>query len=418
MSNYNNETKILNLKVYSCVEVPMPLNKENKRRFEIMLQAKEILERLNGWTDINPREATLTSTKAPIKEMKKTIDEIPKLFEVCNRGLTITAQKIEYKAFDKVAELTLTNKTLHGLLDGGHTYLLLCALNKNGIDLTDVYIAVQVLIGFDDLEEAVLVAGGRNTSTQVKENSLQNAKDYYEPIKQILSDMPYADDISYKETEFKLDTNGNRVKLKEIRIVDILVKFLCFYTEEFVDENHNPNKFYNSNKKCYDYISNKYLRESVYKYIKLLPKILELYDVIYDKMPGMYNTARHIGLLTEDDTQTFGRIPCIETDKSVTLHVLNKKSEYEIPTSLIYPILAAHRLLINKDKDGNYYWEYDPIKFFEQYGYNMVVTVCREAKETDSISSIAKKSGIWKNTYLDAKLSYIEMCNNKLQHII
>lgn len=58
--------------------------------------------------------------------------------------------------------------------------------------------------------------GARNTSTQVKEQSLANLSQHFDAIKDILKNEPYANRIAYKETEFSEDGSRKDIDIKEI----------------------------------------------------------------------------------------------------------------------------------------------------------------------------------------------------------
>ena len=144
-------------------------------------------------------------------------------------------------------------------------------------------------------------------------------------------------------------------------------------------------------------------------------------------MPKMYNQIESLGLKEQGDKTHFGSIACVKTKQNVNQPFLGKTSKYDIPKAMIYPILAAHRLLITKGKNG-YQWEHDPIAFFKKYGASMVITMCQTANASTSgpssgksntsyISTIVKRSPIWKSIYLDAKMNYARLIENRIKKI-
>ena len=157
---------------------------------------------LKDWRGINPREPSLNTHSKPIRGMLDTITNNPKLFVINNRGLTITAQSLQYSNLRKEIVLDLTNEQLHGLLDGGHTYMFLEKLYSNDVDLSDIMLKLEIIVGFNNINEVINIADARNTSTQVKEQSKQNARGYYDLIKEAIKDKPYANKISYKEIQY------------------------------------------------------------------------------------------------------------------------------------------------------------------------------------------------------------------------
>ena len=118
--------------------------------------------------------------------------------------------------------------------------------------------------------------GARNTSTQVKEQSLANLSQHFDAIKDILKNEPYANRIAYKETEFSED--GSR---KDIDIKEILSYLICFDREDF-DDNDHPIITYFGKSYVPKYADAEDNRQRLQKYLSLLPQILVLRDEIYE----------------------------------------------------------------------------------------------------------------------------------------
>ena len=92
---------------------------------------------------------------------------------------------------------------------------------------------------FEDLAEA------RNTSTQVKEESIANLKDYFDIIKKAVDGETFKNNINYVEND-----DG------DIDISDILALLFMFNIDAYPDMDNCPVSAYNGKKKCVDaYIS-------------------------------------------------------------------------------------------------------------------------------------------------------------------
>ena len=56
----------------------------------------------------------------------------------------------------------------------------------------------------------------------------------------------------------------------------------------------------------------------------------------------------------------------------VTLPLTGSQSDYEIPSGLVFPLLASLRALVEYDKTGNARWKADPFEFFDRHGPDLI----------------------------------------------
>ncbi len=181
---------------------------------------------MSDWREINVREAK-TRGRVP-NAIRKSFDEKADEFLFMNRGLAIAAAKVEYSddsSSNKSVDLHLTDPAKHGLLDGGHTYRV---VTESAATLTDDdarrYVRVESITGFDrDTISDVVEA--RNTSNQVRDESLANLRQEFEPIKEVLKPRPYYDLIAWSEYE-ELASG----KPKPIDVRDIISYLITFDT--------------------------------------------------------------------------------------------------------------------------------------------------------------------------------------------
>src|SRR5205823_9456305 len=133
---------------------------------------------------------------------------------------------------NKTSRLTLglRDPVLHGLLDGGHTYNILLEQRESLEE--PQFVRLEILEGFKP-EDIPQLVDARNTSNQVRDQSLMNLSGEFDKLKKALSKAPYADLIAYKE--YEVLANGDP---KPIDVRDIIAILTAFEREHFDDKTH------------------------------------------------------------------------------------------------------------------------------------------------------------------------------------
>lgn len=364
-------------------------NDDLKGRMHIaIINVKDIPESLDDWRKLNPRDPKINSGVA--LKIKSTLEENPESFLLKNRGITLMVEKVDFDNQTNEVKIEMVDEHKNGLLDGGHTFKVirnyLEGLSKEEISEINAFVKIEILEGIKDIEEAVGIVESRNTSTQVKEQSIEELKKNYEEIKNVLKDQSYAENIAYKEYELLED--GSK---KNIDIKDILSYLVCFDVESFNGEKH-PIKAYSTKASIVQHFRDN--QERMIKYIPLLPVILELRDFIYLELPEAYN---------QSGGKFGGLTGVLELNNKVRMHketlpFTGKESHYRIPSSFIYPVLASFRNLVKVD--GNKCtWKTNPIKFFRDLGQDLAVRLGDQAKELRNPNKLGKDMATWGRCY-------------------
>ena len=68
-----------------------------------------------------------------------------------------------------------------------------------------------------------------------------------------------------------------------------------------------------------------------------------------------------------------------------------------------------YKVTFKKDTNGNYYWKYDPIKFFEEFGEDLIMEICEKAKDALSSQKLGGSPTTWRNLYDMAESRYKEI---------
>ncbi len=187
----------LSFPAVSFRRIPSPADPQQQHSYVAVVSVFDLPD-LSGWRAINIRDAR-ESGRVP-KAIRETLEESPAMFFFMNRGLVITAEQVAFDTEASVVTVTLTHPKLHGLLDGGHTYTVIRSYtsrtDRSELPLDEqAFVRVEFLEGFDT-EQAVDIVDARNTSNQVKDQSLDELKHRFEGIKRAVAGEPYEDLIS------------------------------------------------------------------------------------------------------------------------------------------------------------------------------------------------------------------------------
>lgn len=373
--------KEVKLNIYSANEIRIPNNCSGKHIYDLCVKVLDLAHILDEWLDINPRKAQLGNKVA--KGIKSSLMETPDLFIFKSRGLSIMAHNIKYDNHLKQAILIFSNNIMNGLYDGGHNYKVFNAMrdeiNKwinEGINIQNAYVLVQVTTGFNnksDIPTIINICDTRNTSNQVKDQSLQNKRGYYDEIKKILQDTNYHNKVRYSENE--TDENDKR---KPINVSDLIIPLLCMNVNLFNDRNKKqPDRYYNRSSNAYDYLEVEENRKTFRRYINLLPQVLNILDYLQVRVPQMYlNTGKSIAAVPGIEYLNSVKNKEARRNKSNIYKVLpwsENKVEYILPKALLYILFSPLRVLICDDGINDAYFTYDPIKFIDNYMSDCII---------------------------------------------
>ena len=303
------------------------------------------------WRDVNVRDTKKHSDvfNAIVDTLKNDPEEM--IFR--NLGITIVSPIVEFDNKANVVTVEFSDKTRHGIANGGHTFSAIQHALLTGP--INAQVKVECIVGEVDPKWLVDIIDGRNRSRAVQTESLENLVKSYNSIKDVLTNPLYKDRIAY--SEFELD---DRNKRKDISIREILSYIYCL--DDF-DKNIHPIEAYSSKGAVVDYYANEdengkkrhtYILERA---SKILPEILELRDVIYRDLPRAY----------KDAGGSFGKL----TTMGVTMHENNPHplrfidgaAIYAYPDAFVYPVLAAFRKCI--DHRG-WLWKEKPLIVWEK----------------------------------------------------
>ena len=383
--------------------IPSPGDAQNQRSYVAVVNVFDLPD-FRGWRKVNVRDSRETGSVP--KAIRHTLEEDPDMFFFMNRGLVVTAEAVSFDNENAELSVKLRDPSLHGLLDGGHTYTVI----KRYTEQTDrgslsveqqAFVRMELLEGFGP-EEIVDIVEARNTSNQVKDQSLLELQQRFEGIKQAVAGQGYADSIAYKEYEIYQGTDENGKKPKPIDVREI-VAFLTVFNKDLYGDNRHPVSAYSRKAACLDSFRDN--PESFEKIYGLLPEILRLWDVINANMREWYETLK----ADKGERAKFGRITGVQSKPS-TLHFLGGTSADTIPTAFAYPILAALRAFVEED-NGEFRWGkgLQPEKALrEGLGQQLTDVVISNALEFRNPTKQGKTPAVWDQCYSKAQIWYLK----------
>ncbi len=378
--------------VVSFRKIVSPYDSTNRSTYMAVVNVRDVPNEIGDWRSINVRDPKLTGGVA--KKIRESLTDAPDSFFFKNRGMTLMVEQTEFDNQSNILAVELSNKELHGLLDGGHTFKVIReyadSFAEEDSGKITACVKIEILAGISELEDVVGIVEARNTSTQVREQSLEELRGNYNQIKEVLQHETYAESIAYKE--YELAEDGSK---KDIDIKDILSYLVCFDTDSF-DGNKHPIIAYSGKGVVVQHVKDH--QALISKYIPLLPKILALHDHIYATLPDAYNNSTG---------GKFGKLVGVGERKPEKLPFSQEVSKHQIPSAFIYPLLAAFRALLKSDQ-GKCSWVIDPIKFYDSIKVELAERIVDQAMTVRNPNKMGKDKATWGRCYDLVRLSVLE----------
>ncbi|MBN1691285.1 MAG: AIPR family protein [Dehalococcoidia bacterium] len=386
--------------VVSLRRIPSKADTDGQRTYIAVVNVFDLPD-LTEWRKINIRDPKLNG--AVPKAIRKSLDEDPSSFLFKNRGLVITVNSSKFDTESSKLTLNMEDPNIHGLLDGGHTYKVIKAYGSD-VDREEIktqdqaFVRLEILEGFDS-EQIRNIVDARNTSNQVKDQSLMELANSFEGIKKAVAGQPYANKIAYKEYEIMDGTDGKTAKPIDVR--EVIALMTLFDKDHFGDNNH-PVMAYSQKADCLKRYKDN--RESYEKILPLLKDILRLWDIIHRDMRSWYEESK----AKQGQGAKFGRITGVMPDREAPLDFLGETSTDIIPTAFKYPILAALRAFV-EEIDGKYCWGMDvEDALSNDLGMKLTEVLTANAIELRNPNKLGKTSSVWDQCYSKAQVWYLK----------
>ncbi len=386
----------LTFPVVSFRHLETPFHNQGCRDYFAVVDTSQLPD-LSDWRRINVRDPKLKG--AVPNAIRESLGSKPDMFVFMNRGLVLAVDKVSFDNKASTVTMKLTNPAIHGLLDGGHTYNIV--MEETPSLPQKQYLRVEFLEGIDH-EGIIDVVDARNTSNQVKDESLMNLSGEFNALKAALKGATYFNQIAF--SEYETDDEGNPKPLDVREIVAILTVF----DRDHFDDSVHPIDAYRVKAQCLKRF--KEHQESYKKIYPLAQEMLALFDHVRYQLPDLYNTVR--GVTGDVSGGKFGKLTGVSVysgKRSQYLYYIGKNSKYGVPDGFTYPILGAFRALL-AEKKGRYVWGQGlkPVDLLRgSLGSKLADTIGNFALEAKNPSKTGKSPLVWQACYQSAENAYM-----------
>lgn len=394
--------KEIKFKAESFRKIPNPFKKESEdepQMYLAMCNVREIPQELLEWMETNPREQNVNSSVA--KKIKNSLLTNPD-FHLLNRGLLLSSESVSYSNYDGTLTIVFSDHEVHGNVDGGHTLRVILDNIDNLDSEVERFVKIEIITGAESIFENL--AEARNTSVQVKDSSIGDLKDYYEGLKQLVVNEPFANNISYKE-----NADG------DIDIGEILALLNMFNKDLYKDMYNCPVISYSSKKKCIDYflrnqesVENNRMDEKDNPYYKMTPIIIDIFK-IYDRLECGINEYYRRKYTNGQYGRTTG-VTTAKSGKCFYSKFYKNQIGHSTPNGFIYPIVGAFRALV-EEHEGLYRWKkgMNPLDVLEKIGAELVSTTVERSRTLgNNPNKVGKDNGTWQTLYMQVMVTTMD----------
>lgn len=278
--------------------------------------------------DVNPREPKMTTNVA--RSLLTAVVEPETDFYINNRGIVIAAKTLTFNSTDSEVTIDIgdqndeNDKSLYGILDGGHTYTAIMRKRDEIPEDIRKFVRVEVITNVQNITR---LSDARNTSVQVSDMALFNLDDKFDDIKASIAGQAYADLIAYKDNEDK-----------PIHVSELLRLLYAFDIDKYPDDNAAPVQSYSGKTQVFKRYKQAFESPFYKSLTGQIPLLVELYDVIERELPEKYRDYKKAQGVANP---RFGSVRGIES-----LDTPTKRSFSPLPQSILFPVAISTPFLV------------------------------------------------------------------------
>ncbi|MEM9405875.1 MAG: AIPR family protein [Acidobacteriota bacterium] len=341
--------------------------------------------------DANPRDPNPDSTMS--KRIRASLVDPESVghsegaFGLRHSGLTILADSIRVK--DDVA--TIYFAPGDGLVDGGHSHALIRQAIADGEDLSGEYVMLEVITGVP-AEMTPEIAGGRNTSLQVKRVSLANLADTFKGLKAALSE---PDEVIWHE--------GDSGSFKAEHLIAVAS---AFDPVEYSGE-RQPSDVYLKVTDKLELLSKE--PDRIERLSPVLDDVVQLHHVITAEAADYWEGA--------DESASYGKpsgLPWLAhpaKPKTIPLYDDTTLVPHPMKYAAALVLTAAFRYFVEEDPDGQMFGEYRGVRWrdgdediaftaWDKYGSKLLRTFNSQFSATGrDLNSCVRSPAVWAAVY-------------------
>lgn len=356
---------------------------------------------------VNPRshdENCLNSKVA--HDIEQTLRDDPEDFWLANRGGFLLAEKVKFDPEKSQVEITLADDLIHGMADGATTNTVIAKLRRemkaNDDDalkesLSKARFNMDVVVGLTEQDRIAKLVQGRNRSVQVKEWSLNDFRGEFDWLKAHIDRAggPFRGKIGWQENA-----------LADVSVLDLISTMTLFhpaYSERKGRRRRAPTAAFSGKGSADKRLIDEGMADGYKSLEPILEQILVLHDHIYARFEPAYEIYnREVHNKGSKLGKRRGVLP-----SPIKLPLTGTQSKYRVDKGLLFPLLAAHRCLVQYD-EGRASWKMDPIAFFDEYGPDLVGRLFDEYEKLGrNPAAVGKNPSVYETLYEKAENFYL-----------
>lgn len=374
-----------------CKRIKDPFD-SNLHHLETLLTFTEVNKLVSGNANVR---APKTSSK-PFKNMIESVEKNPRAFHIKNRGITFICEGFELAQTtngarqlnvtlandgdDEFLDEEISDARKVGIADGGHTFAVVSNTMQRVDSLKEMegWVEPFVRVRFITSKAAFVVpeemVEALNTSTQVKEHTMDEYRNEFQPLKDIFSNSGFdTKHISFKE---------NDAGAWDIR--DILQRLGCFLKDK---QNLGPQLYKSKQKALKLYIDSKTRADflslsDVMLDIAFLPEYIESQ---FSSKENMKNRNRFGGL------RVVKPLP-----KDHVYPGINLSTRHRLDLAATLPLAGAFReLLQTNPTTGKQYWVVDWKEAFKRTADELYRALTNNLATVSPIANLGSDAAYW-----------------------
>lgn len=394
------------LRVVEARRMKHPLFSQIEKHY-FLVRAKDLPDGIR--TDANARDPKGLKRRVYKQVHRSLMGEDAQLgsFDLMNKGIVCLADNVK-RISDDNFEITISDG--QGIVDGGHTYKIICDAQMDENLPEEQCVEFQVRTGVDP-DLITEISRGLNTAIAVKSHSIDNLDGKYDWMKEMLKNESY-----YKLIAWKEDDDGDYDVRDLICVLEALNVF-----DYPNDVSRHPISAYEKWSKPADSFSKDSdetkddPQKSKYRRLgALLKDSLVLYDTIRHDFKFKYNAA---------DLGAAGKLDIVEFSSKGAIYPFPfanlKQQDSRLTKGALYPIFAAFRNCVTEDGDGNVAWD-RPFEEVIELWHDIAEELCLQTKLAlkdygHKPDMLGKNRGHWTNMHKTVELHILRQRMKQMQ---
>lgn len=393
------------LRVHDVRRIKHPEFPKIEKHF-FLVRAKDLPSGIR--TDANARDPKGLNRRV-YREVQESLmgrDTVPGTFDLMNKGIVCLAERVK-RLDDDLYEITINDG--QGIVDGGHTYKIICNAQEDSSFPDEQYVDFQVRTGINN-GLITDIARGLNTGMQVRDHSIANLDGKFDWIKKELDGTFYFPRIAWKESDDgDYDVRDIICVMESMNVFDFPNDSASHPVTAYEKWSVPTAKF----AKDFDEHLAKPEQAKYYRLRPILRDALVLYDRIRNDFRDVYN---------REDLGLAGALDIVEEAKG------KKKfdfpfaglppSQYRLTKGALYPMFAAFRNKVELDPNtGDARWQggfSSVLSLWESVAPELVKQTKQATKDYGhKPDMLGKNRGHWTNMHQTVELHLLREAMRK-----